>query len=1160
MANKKAKPNKLSPKSRRAIFNQITKDEWLQIVNAAHPNGRWQLQGNLVSGRCPFHQDTDPSFRIDLQKGFAKCFGADCNKFFYDPVELYKALHGDKDDYHRTLTILKDRFNINISRTDIAKVGKLQKHRRLKEILFNITHGELVDCAGVMKTPDSHPELQYARDAVLYLADRGITDYYHHLPIGVMPPFIRVEALITDHLALTGDAKETAAIIDGAKKYLDWATGPEWIGSLIFFTGASPNDIARLKLRRVPQASWPAWQKDQFQKDMRYVNDDFDKGPGIFGLYGVPPYQVMMGKPMSFVYVEGEFDALAIIAKQFEPQGVVNRHVFAGGGGATDGVDVMKEFGYTQVDIVGDYDEGGLKFVKKVLENTEQLGARVFKWPPELIVDAQGKLCEETDPAEQVMFHGLDVVQRALCTNNNFLHPHDWALEHAAKEMHGVDENDVRQLSSIASRWGHYIHSESEIQTYITEIAKQFKIVESQIRNEIQSQGEDENAFIERIRSVLAGRVQPMQIVQQNCSHILRVWDKISLDIYDMYIGEKQRIKSTLEAMMRKDILQFVVEDVGMPPFLDVDEESKSNYITVANRCLDYTVCAITRLPATLPPNCAVRPLGAGLHCVAPSLEHPEETLRLYLVNGTTLYKGDFDNGQLLWKQMPGPCDGSIVVYAEGNNRPRKFLPFVETVSDLNQTPEFTIQQLWDYVYGMVDAGWDFKNHNITCELLTAAILSIPISNCVPRRPLFMLSAEQSSGKSSMIGGLIGKTNMPAINIVYPSLYMDDYTVAGVRQSMNHSSLCICLDEFEDKGGNDRKSNAVRGILQMLRGHSNEEGLIVIGSTTGQHREYNLPCMVFVAGIRNLDDPADISRFIQIEMRKQPYRASPRDIILQKYGESLIQRIRKSIPLTMFRHAKEFRQAYYDIIKEFSGGKGLEQLGQLTRSREHLYPMMAIMKVAGRDYKKFIRTYLKQHRSNLESIARMSCNESILDQIFYTNAIRIPGDDDTRAKSVSELLMQDSPALLNSAHQGLFYDAKRQWLVVHWPTVKNNVLVNSREHQDRSAHWLQTQAARNPYYINELEAIRDGVYKRLRPYLGPGMIPKKCSVFDVKTLMKDSDTTLGEQILPKGIENFEFSNWHKKMQERGIRWKSVPFRSGTTPDVYTIDNSSLDAE
>lgn len=1104
------------------IWGQIDTADWYNMVRTAYPNNRWTYSRQTIKGQCPFHQDQTPSFVVDLNKKYAKCYSSSCGKFFWDPVRFYMAIQGNTTHYHKALLEMKNRFGIQMSKAIIGEIGVRQKHREMKKLLFDIMNGELLDCYAQRNSTSPNTELFYAQKVLDYLDKRGVPPVYHLLPIGVYPNKLRLETLVKQRIPLLGKHMEN--VWQDIVEYLDLDNRSlEWVGSLVFFTGSTPQDIARIKLRQIPLSNQNFGNVTN-DKTICFIPDDREFENGVFGLFGTPLYQPFLARDdvKSFYYMEGEFDALSIFAEQFN-RGDYNFFAFSGGGGSAQGLNSMVNFGFDTGYIVSDYDSPGKAWTQRVLEKTQRLATRVFVWPPPLLNDGNNGVVLTTDPAEALKTVGYDVLNKEFRKEQNFIKPYQWAVNQAVIEMNGVDSDDIRHLTAIATDWGKFVTNTAEQHAYVNELTKVFNISGGQVLTEIRAGEEDEEAFIERVRDYLANRLHILHRCRQSNSHILRVYDPISKEIYEIPIEEKFRIAANIGAMTGKDILQFVREDIGEPTFLEIDKDSgKQVYITLSNKCLDYVRTAVTRLSGNSVNNSMIRQLGAGLHCIAPTIDNPDEIFRLYHVNGLRMCRGDFDiNGKLTWNDLAGPSDESVVVYSDGDSYPKVFMPQIKCAADLNKEPEFTAEELFDIIYQMLNVGWDFKKHEVTCSLLTAFCMSLPIANCVERQPLLMVTSEHSGGKSSLIGGFIGKSNLPRINIIQSSNYTDNYTIAGVRQSSNHSSLCVCIDEFEDKGGNDRGSIVVKGLLKLFRGHSNEEGLTIIGSATGQHRTFSFHSPAIVAGIRGLQEAADVSRFIKIETDRKSQRDSPQTLLLKHFGEKLIRKVRLNLPLVMYRKAKEFREAYKCIDKEYQDGGDLEY-GRITRSREHFYSMMAIMKICGKNYHSFIHTYFRQHRFELQRISQISLSNDLIDELLHTPSIHTDDIDGGRPKSLSNILSSGNPEILNQSHSGIYYDRETRWIAVHWPTIKGIKLLAEREFRNRDCNWLKNSAARSKYHVVEAMVERSGILQRLKPYMGTVMFRTSVSVFDVKTLTVDADKSHAVSVL-RGRETIDMT-------------------------------------
>ena len=1131
------------------IWNQIDVPDWMHLLRSVHPTNRWTSSHRTIKGRCPFHQDKDPSFVIHLTRRYAKCFSPQCGKYFYDPIRFYQELQAVPLSYVAALKELKTRYNIKISHANIKGLTAQHNHFEMKRILHAVMNGELCDALTLLRKDPPPPELTYVQSALHYLDYRNIPNNYHHCPIGVLPGEHRLRQLLTQYAQL----HKTDDFGDAAVKYLgDVLEGTHWIGSLAFFSGMSPTDPCKIKLRRIPQR---IKGKYVAAKDTRFVTDTTVPHNGVFGLYGTPIYHPLYrnDEMRSFLLMEGEFDALTLFSNQFHT-GQVNFFAFSGGGSSTVGLDALKPFGFDRGYIVGDCDDGGEAFVKTVLEGTAKLGARVFVWPtvlrqPDTLT---ATVPEKTDPDDAVKRCGMAVVEKELRREDNYMLPHTWAASYAAKEMHALASDDVRCLTNTAADWGRFVRDSAEQQAYVGEIVKQFPIVnQGEVINAIRTGDEYEDAFIERLKNVLATRLHILRLQVEKHQNTLECWDTETGQVVKLPIADVKGIRSNLEMIFRKDILQFIIEDVGEPGFMAKYSENKSAavYQQYSNAYLTYLDKAVSRLTSLLPRTSQIRYAGAGLHCVAPHIDPlaKEDDFRLYFVNGPKMYRGDFEaEDRLIWQELPGPADEHVVVWMSGLDSralPRVVCPQILSAADLNKEPKYTPLEMFNILREMLHYGWDFQNHKVMTEYLAGLCMALCMADAIPMLPMIMFTANQSSGKSSLLGGFIGRVKGPRINVVQHALFMDNYTAAGVRQSMNYSHLALCLDEFEDKGTNDRSSVQARMLQQEFRGMVHESVTTVYGTASGHHQEYVARYPVCLAGIRTPRDAADISRYLMIEMDKKGERRAPQDILLERYGEQKIVEIRHELTLIAFRLARKVYRCFHEVQDEFSDGGGLE-FGGVSRSRINHYAVWAVMKACGFDYKQHAKNFFHATRSDLERISQISLSSDLIDTILHTPAIDTQDIDDTRPKMLSTVLASADPGQLNHTNSGFYYDAQNQWLLVRWTTVQATVMQRTPSaFRGESPERLKQQSRRSSYHIPDEIARTSGVLERLKPYIGTHANWRDISVFNVPAL--DSDMQAGYQEYVKGSR--EWTAQHIGVQPEDFGLDTVTFPTAPAP-------------
>jgi hypothetical protein len=1112
--------HRISVSAVKQVWKSVAREDWLNFLLTVASQYQWKLKGPRIMGLCPFHDEKSPSFTIDFEKHYAKCFG--CRRFFWDPFSFVAAVRtaaGKATTYIDALVDLKQRFDLpELKKAVVEGLSNQWKRRTMKRLLHTVTNRELNAAAELVKRVGFAAACEdqrygYAARTVRYLDYRGIPchapGWYDDLPIGILMPALELEQLLTEQAEK--DSFDGSKMWELAKEYLEPLFGNVslWQGALLFFTGVTPDLPSQVKVRATPILLPNGIFASADGKNIMWLKDESEEDRGQFGLACCKPYAQLIDAQTQkhFVIVEGEFDALSIMARQFETVDGIGFMCVAGGGGAVDSLDYLKEFGFETAYVVGDNDPGGNEFVKSALERTFRLGMRIFVWPEALAIQGQ----EKVDPDDAVKTFGLDTVQSILRDPKNYLLPYKWASQHALNEMVGIDETDVKAITGIAGKWGIYVRDQAEQQAFVEDIQRAHTGVNpGLVLSKMVSTDEHEEAFIERIRTVLAARLSVLDYIHEGNVPLLRVFDRITDTLYDLPLNESKRLASQIAAMSRgKDTYLFIRTEIGEPSFFpsyaELIASGKKFYAEMDKAMEFYIQKAVQRLTGALPMSSQVKYISAGTHVVERERDDGTKYIDLYAVKGMSLFKGVYENDSEMpvWRKCPGPADENVVVYAEHGRRPLDAYPLYRTEDDFNRTPRLTFRQLYDLVYRILDTGWRFKHHENTTHFLTAIILQGFIADAFSRQPLLMLTAEHSSGKTFLVGGLIGRTSKPAINIVQPALWMDNYTVAGVRQAMNFSTIILCLDEFEDKGlSHDKKSQTVGSLTQHFRGLANEAGTTIQGSVSGKAIEYRVHHPVWLAGIRQTQLPEDLSRIIMIEMDRQEGRATPEVLILERIGAEQLRTVREDAPLVMWRELKTLRRIYEEIAEKYKYGAGVE-FSDLARSREHYYGALAIMKHAGQDYTTLFQEHFRLNRTYLARIAQSSLSDDILSTIMSVPAIHVPDAGNTVLRPVMAILNSPDPKNLNFTCSGCYYDEELTALVIDFSLARFTLLQNVPEYANRPSNWLKAHAQRSRYFISDERLRQSGALERLLPFTTRALNLINVAAFNVSAYLAD---------------------------------------------------------
>jgi len=221
----------------------------------------------------------------------------------------------------------------------------------------------------------------------------------------------------------------------------------------------------------------------------------------------------------------------------------------------------------------------------------------------------------------------------------------------------------------------------------------------------------------------------------------------------------------------------------------------------------------------------------------------------------------------------------------------------------------------------------------------------------------------------------------------------------------------------------------------------------------------------------------------------------------------------------MFQHALKIRRALHDIADEYRDGRGL-LYGRITRSREHYYGALAIMKVAGIDYDGFIKEYFKANKSNLERIATTSLSNDIFTEVLNNPEVRVPDIDDSRPRTINAILSSDNPEILNHSNSGCYYDRTNKWLVVDWATARYVVLKNT-PHATKPLNVIKHEAERCEYHVSDIEVLKTGLFARLRAYMGQLAHHRNISVYKVSALVADTESV--NRRVTRSIEDIDYS-------------------------------------
>jgi hypothetical protein len=1033
-----------------------------------------------------------------VDRGYAKCYG--CQEYIWNPIALWAKLR--ESTYSEALQDLKQSFGLKfLGATVQTQLKDWERHQTLKKKITDLCHSELINA---INAPND-PNYLFAQETVNWLLNTRLIprDAIPSLTmLGVVPPLAMILNALEDEERLEAMKLQDEAEANGTKalkpyayskaagEYLSNLNG--WIGSILFRLDVAPDAIGRLKLRR-PNS-----------KDMKFIDDAYEEDLGFFGL-GWDQYKPMLGSQQKYVdgvyVVEGEFDALSIMARQTLAGGPTFVTVALGGNSQNDKIDNLRSAGFVKAFLFADRPgiKDGDKLIKGWLPEIKHLRAFVFSG-----YDQFPGQCG--DPDEIICTVGLEALSKILLDTGNralFQSPPDWVFEKAQPEIEVVPASDVRGRIEAASAWGRYLRNSIECDLYVDMCAKAMNLPAAQLKREIVAKEEDEPGFILRLADVLTQVFYPIGQRSSSSERRLVLWHKEKREIISIGLADDTSIERELGTKLGPSY-QFFAEKVGIPPFLEVPDAIKEQGKYLQKIDKDYRFYyrqALTLISQTVPDFHTAEHKGQGFHAERSGDGAPST---LYLVNGRDVYQGQYNSqNELVWKKIDGPMlDG--VVFDVGLEHPEEqWLKNVNSVADLDRANSIDPGVMWNDLHNILDKGWAFKNHTTTVDFLTSHLLATTINNAFRRQVVVIFNADTGAGKSKLNMGLISGSDFPRLRLISSAVGMQNFTPAGIRQTMDNKVRPLCLDEFEDEGSADKKQKAVSETLEMLRNLTGENNTYIMGSREGDPKKYKLSFFVFLSAINPARKVQDANRMIVVNMDKRDGRLGPDDIITNEIGWDKMDKLREDLSIGLFPHTARIQKLYEDIEVEF-GKPGAKPINVDQRYFQALFPAMTIMKLLGKDYKQFAYDFCEANKTPLNVGADNTDSAQLFNWLTQSGHIRVHGEHgDTYANAIQLLATPEFRDKLNGSACGLFYDEPTELLVVNWTMAIQGVLrMHSRYAKETNTFNIREIANRSPLAIKSDELDHSGALERLKHHGLAGIPANHLTAYKVSHIVR----------------------------------------------------------
>lgn len=1082
----KKTPVNISIKKSKAIWKEVSPDDWLELLKVLRPDSEWVLAGDTIRGLCPFHTETSKSFNVNLEKGFAYCFGSSCNAYHWDPIQFVAALA--QISYTEAIRKLKNRFDIKLQSSFVKNAQQIEDNLRLKKLLLHVMNIELMEA---LQNPDE-PEFAYIKPSIDWLKRRQIPfNVVHRWPVGVVPTVPRLH----DRLESEGKEYQTQGF-EYLKECFATPGETKFEGSLVFAHATSPTTLGRFRVRRPTKTG----------HEEIIVHDPYDDEVGVFGL---SVFAHLGNKDINDTILygaEGDMDAFSLIAHQLDAD-VDDILIIATGGKMESDLDWLLEFGFKEIYLIPDNEEEGEGWCRRIMSKNDGV-TRVFNWDKE---KASGLKIKDIDAA--IRHYGFDEFFERLNDKNSFALNHDWLTETIKEPLERIDPDDVRARTKKAAEFGSAIRDSAQRKVFIEAICQAHGLDKESLLLGISVKGDTPLALSKRWGLKLA-QDEYCFMAQDRFSPTLKItaWNRKTRTMCDFAMNSPRSV----EAFLVQDLgplEDYILDHFGQQEFLYYRNSGNRGPVKIpdAQRAKEISRLAFAAVGfgcRNIHSHDTMKVLGQGVHYF------PKES-RVLVVNGTHFFEGTIHANSVTYEELQEPIYKGHTLALETTPWSRN----IKTVDDFSAGLDHNPKEVFEMVKEIMNIGWRFKNNDLTTTFLAADVLYTTIATVFGHVVAVDVHGGSITGKSTLIE-ILGGESFPDLRLCEATHSQSIYTEAGIRQCMvNGVRLRAFLDEFEDTDSGNRypgkKAIQVRGILELVRAALFPGGGSAIhGSASGKAVRSRVWFPVTVAGIFPMKETRDLNRFLHLHTVEQKGRTEPQIAIAEKFSSKSMAYLRRGITLCLLPRLHELTKIHQSVQKEFAHSN------MQTRLKGNLLPATAILKFLGLDYKKFIQDFYKAMEEDLVSQGATTESEQIWEAILHTTINLAPFDPEKAvgSGSVGELLrdVHRMDLLTKAMKLGVLYMPKKKWLVVHWKKAVPNVLNHSPTFRGiQSAQRLKTMADEHPHAIPK-EIIKRDFAKILRPIIGPKIgvkfKPSDLSILKMEDIIDESVSVYTEDV------------------------------------------------
>jgi len=1074
---KKTQAKNVSPQQLSEIWNKISPADWLALLEEHKPGHQWTLRGDSIVGCCIYHQEDSPSFYVNPKRGNAHCFGGSCpKKNVWNPVAFVADVMGIS--YVQALRTLKNRFGIALPAAYAQNAQQIEDNDKLKRLIAVVMNREFREA---VENPDD-PNYSYIEESGLidwFRKRKFPEDVLHRLPIGVMPTYPRLSERLKE---IKGGVESR----DAAHTYLQEyfappGSPPKSEGALVFFYYTSPTTIGRFRIRQPGTSTQYA------------VDDPYSEDVGYFGLNLYPEHMGDLDNYPLHV-VEGEFDALAIIAHQLSG-GFNDVCIVATGGSMEANLDVLGGFGFTKMRLLPDNDSGGVGWAKNLMTENE-LVSSVFSWTDE----ERGHV---KDVDEAVRAYGFEPFYDRVQNKKSYVHNHTWAITQTAQAFETIDEGDVDARNAVVVEFGSALKKDAERDAFLKHVCDEYSISREWVLQGIVPFDTPEG-FTQRLHRLLEETYQFLHnATTQQGVRMIKAWSKKRKIVVSFPMDSVTKIHAQLAGDLG-DLEQYVAQNLGMPDFLRLRDGPRGRMVA---RSLSDTLRqldvhfqkALERAGKIIAEVGNLDEIGQGVHFI----RDPEDgTATVYVVNGrTNFFKGTLTDDTITYERLECPVDGEHMFRATD----KPWSVNLNSLEDIAESEQHDPKDAYHMVRGIIDRGWKFMHHDLETTFIAADILYTPVSLVFETTVVTDLNGETQSGKTTLFQ-IYGGDRYPGYRLCEAvTAIQDDYTKAAILFKNAGNSLRVMMDEFEenDMGASrpTKRGNAVRDIRELIRGLAMGKVESIRGTAGGQHISRTLRCPVTIGGIYTMDEPRDLNRYVHI--RTKFIRGFPHPIfsIQQRYTVEDMRKLRRAITLCWLGRIPQLRTKFEETRQTFAGGANLPS-GMYTRLLDNLLPAATILNFIGEDYIKFVQEFsILKMQEMADQGATVQESEEIWEEVLHTGIpLAHHSRDAEGVSSVSYLLSHGTAHILSQTDLGVYYVPERKWLVVFWPRALSTLLTRSPKFRNYTGRHgrIKMIADNDPRVVPQSTLKREGFIRNfVRPRIGARIALSNISVIDL---------------------------------------------------------------